>query len=239
MLPIPFDHPLYLIKIVQLQFSRGKQAERNVTNYLHVSIAASHHENVSLSGIVHYLSGPKHARPRSKHSQHHHGRRLNPICQPNTPRRLSPICQHHHGRRLNPICQPNTPRRRSPICQPNTPRRLSPICQPKHATETQSHLSTQHRAPRQRSARASERSVRHGWKLHFGLQCSRLEVATDTKIVVAGERPDLDASSHHRYGAGAPSVLQQLYCQKWLREKGKRRRGKKEKQATSRTGEKR
>ena len=31
-----------------------------------------------------------------------------------------------------------------------------------------------------------------------GLQCSRLKVATATKVVVAGERPDPGASSHHR-----------------------------------------
>ena len=37
-----------------------------------------------LSGIVHYLSVPKHVCSRSKHSQHRHGRRLNSICQPNT-----------------------------------------------------------------------------------------------------------------------------------------------------------
>ena len=64
-----------------------------------------------------------------------------------------------------------------------------------HATETQTHLSTQHRAPRQESARASER--RQACDMD-GLQCSRLKVATATKVVVAGERPDPGASSHHR-----------------------------------------
>ena len=62
-------------------------------------------------------------------------------------------------------------------------------------TETQTHLSTQHRAPRQESARASER--RQACDMD-GLQCSRLKVATATKVVVAGERPDPGASSHHR-----------------------------------------
>ena len=52
-------------------------------NDLHVGIAASHHENVPLSSTVHHLSGPKHVCSRTKHSQDH-GRRLNPICQPNT-----------------------------------------------------------------------------------------------------------------------------------------------------------
>ena len=64
-----------------------------------------------------------------------------------------------------------------------------------HATETQTHLPTQHRAPRQESARASER--RQACDID-GLQCSRLKVATATKVVVAGERPDPGASSHHR-----------------------------------------
>ena len=77
-----------------------------------------------------------------------------------------------------------------------------------HATETQTHLSTQHRAARQESARASER--RQACDM-VGLQCSRLKVATATKVVVAGERPDpvhhrIIASSHHRHDAGAPSV---------------------------------
>ena len=40
------------------------------------------------------------------------------------------IPKHSRVRRLNPICQPNTPRRLKPICQPNTTRRLKPICQP-------------------------------------------------------------------------------------------------------------
>ena len=39
-----------------------------------------------------------------------------------------------------------------------------------------------------------------------GLQRSLLKVATATKVVVAGERPDPGASSHHRHDAGAPSV---------------------------------
>ena len=64
-----------------------------------------------------------------------------------------------------------------------------------HATETQTHLSTRHRTPRQQSARASER--RQACDMD-GLQCSRLKVATATKVVVAGERPDPGASSHHR-----------------------------------------
>ena len=58
-----------------------------------------------------------------------------------------------------------------------------------HATETQTHLSTQHRAARQESARASER--RQACDMD-GLQCSRLKVATATKVVVAGERPECD-----------------------------------------------
>ena len=81
-----------------------------------------------------------------------------------------------------------------------------------HATETKTHLPTQHRAPRQESARASER--RQACDMD-GLQCSRLKVAAATKVVVAGERPDpgasshhrIIASSHHRHDAGAPSVL--------------------------------
>ena len=52
------NHSLHLMKIVEIQLSRGKQAERNVTNDLHVNIAASHHENLSLLGTVHHLSGP-------------------------------------------------------------------------------------------------------------------------------------------------------------------------------------
>ena len=56
----------------------------------------------------------------------------------------------------------------NPICQPNTPRRLKP------------HLPTQQRAPRQQSARASER--RQACDVD-GLQCSRLNVATATKVV--------------------------------------------------------
>ena len=60
----------------------------------------SHHEN---SSMVHHLSGPTHVCSRSKHSQDH-GRRLNPICQPNTPRRLNPICQpnsEHHDNKAH------------------------------------------------------------------------------------------------------------------------------------------
>ena len=45
-------------KIVQLQRSWGKQAERNATNDLHVSIVPRLHENVPLSGTDHHLSGP-------------------------------------------------------------------------------------------------------------------------------------------------------------------------------------
>ena len=189
------NHSLYLMKFVEIQQSLRKQAEwvcavcgrvvcvgvllvclvvcvlvcvvvvgcrtepaseRNETNDLHVSIAASHHGNVSLSSILHHLSGPN-VCSRSKHSQ-------------------------DHGRRLNHICQPNTPRRLNPICQPN---------------------SEHH----DNACERTETSVRHGWKLYFGLQCSRLKVAAATKIVVAGERPDPGASPHHRHDAGAPSVL--------------------------------
>ena len=79
--------------------------------------------------------------------------------------------QHRSNRRsLNPICQPNTPRRPKPICQPNT----------EHHDN---------------KARASER--RQACDMD-GLQCSRLKVATATKVVVAGDRPEPGASSHHR-----------------------------------------
>ena len=64
----------------------------------------------------------------------------------------------------------------------NPPRRLKPICQP----------NTEHH---DKKARASER--RQACDME-GLQCSRLGVATATKVVVAGERPDPGASSHHR-----------------------------------------
>ena len=62
-------------------------------------------------------------------------------------------------------------------------------------TETQSHLSTEHATETQTHARAGER--RQACDMD-GLQCSRLKVATATKVVVAGERPDRGASSHHR-----------------------------------------
>ena len=52
------NHSLYLIKVVQLQLSWGKQGERNVKNDLHVSIATRLHENMPLLGTVHHLSGP-------------------------------------------------------------------------------------------------------------------------------------------------------------------------------------
>ena len=63
MLPIPFDHSLCLIKIVEIQLSWEKlrtepASERNKTNDLHVSIATRLHENAPLSGTVHHLSGP-------------------------------------------------------------------------------------------------------------------------------------------------------------------------------------
>ena len=45
-------------KIVRLQRSWGKQAERNVTNDLHVSIVLRLHENVPSLGTAHHLSGP-------------------------------------------------------------------------------------------------------------------------------------------------------------------------------------
>ena len=56
--PASSNHSLYLIEIVQLQRSWGKQAEWNVTNDLHASIVPRLHENVPLSGTVHHLSGP-------------------------------------------------------------------------------------------------------------------------------------------------------------------------------------
>ena len=63
MLPIPSDHSLYLIKIVEIQPSweklRTEQAsERNEMNDLHASIATRLHENAPLSGTIHHLSGP-------------------------------------------------------------------------------------------------------------------------------------------------------------------------------------
>ena len=43
---------------VHLQVSSGKQADRSITNDLHVSIATGLHGNVPLSGTIHHLSGP-------------------------------------------------------------------------------------------------------------------------------------------------------------------------------------
>ena len=87
-------------------------------------------------------------------------------------------------------------------------------------TETQSHLSTEHATETQ--THLSTHTEQHDKKARVrangdkqcdmdGLQCSRLKVATATKVVVAGERPDpghhrIIASSHHRHDAGAPSV---------------------------------
>ena len=95
------DH-LMLLSMATIQRCKSTVSKCNgkelSTNDLHVGVAASHHENVSLSSMVHHLSSPKHVCSRSKHSQDH-GRRLNPICQPNTPRRLNPTCQpntEHH-----------------------------------------------------------------------------------------------------------------------------------------------
>ena len=56
------NHSLYLVKISEIQLSWEKlrtepASERHETNDLHVSIATSHHGNVSLSGILHHLSG--------------------------------------------------------------------------------------------------------------------------------------------------------------------------------------
>ena len=70
-------------------------------------------------------------------------------------------------------------------------------------SETQSHLSTQHREPRQKSARASER--RQACEMNeTPLRSSVLSFeifVTAAKIVVAGERPNPGASSQHRHDA--------------------------------------
>ena len=164
-LPIPFDHSLYLMKIVQLQLSWGKQATAtypSVTNDLNVSIATSLHENAIFRVLTHMLLLRTLSRSRSLH----------PLS-----RSLSVARSHTQAFTL--------------IVDTETQSHLST----EHATETQTHLSTQHRTPRQQSARASER--RQACDMD-GLQCSRLKVATATKVVVAGERPDPSASSHHR-----------------------------------------
>ena len=125
-------------------------------------------------------------------------------CRREPPRKMCP-CQARFTifRVLNTVCSRSKHsqdhgRRLNHICQPNTPRRLIPIC---HVNPTPSSTTTK------RACERTKTSVRHGWKNHFGLQCSRLKVAATTKIVVAGEKPDPCATSHHRHDAGAPSIL--------------------------------
>ena len=158
----------------------------SVTNDLHVSTAPCLHENVIFRVLTHMLLLRTLSRSRSLHPNHSRDH-----CRLHVH-----IPKHSRVRRLNPICQPNTEQFQG-VSIPSVNPTVNPT--PSNSKETQSHLSTQQGA--------SGTEPRRRRQTHAHVKGSHSRVATTTKIVAAGEKPDSGASSHHRHDAGAPSVL--------------------------------